>query len=450
MNCPISHLCLLTALVSVGCTSPVDAAAAAAVAAENTTAAASPATGGAPSTTDWDPPATGGAPSATGGAPSAIGAPSAPAAAEPTTGGAKTTDSATAKAKLAEVQARIAVLTERLRADLKERDALHARLRDAELGITAKRRRLENLRGALVVAERRRAELRADETRERTAQAAERAALALQARAAYMQGPQPELKVLLHQSDPAAAGRMSIYYGYFARARAQEIAAMDARVGRIADLAAQLKRSTDDLLALESDAGQEMSDLKRAREERAAALAAVTREVRSGSQELAQLKREEQAEEALIADLNRVLQDFPVAAQQSFAALHGKLPWPVQGRLTARYQEVRANVASGLRWNGVLIETTRGAKVRAAYFGRVVYADWLPGLGLLLIIGHRGNYLTLYGHAEVLYKSVGDWVAPGDVIAAMADAAGPAPQLYFEIRDGRTPKDPKIWLKPVP
>ena len=69
-----------------------------------------------------------------------------------------------------------------------------------------------------------------------------------------------------------------------------------------------------------------------------------------------------------------------------------------------------------------MIETARGAKVRAPYFGRVVYADWLQGLGLLLIIGTAGNYMTLYGHAEVLYKSVGDWVAPGDVIAALSDA----------------------------
>jgi septal ring factor EnvC (AmiA/AmiB activator) len=102
-----------------------------------------------------------------------------------------------------------------------------------------------------------------------------------------------------------------------------------------------------------------------------------------------------------------------------------------------------------VRRNGVLIETSRGAKVRAPYFGRVVYADWLQGLGLLLIIGHNGNYMTLYGHAEVLYKSVGDWVAPGDVVAAVSDAAGPPPQLYFEIRDGRTPQDPKMWLRPL-
>jgi murein hydrolase activator len=96
-----------------------------------------------------------------------------------------------------------------------------------------------------------------------------------------------------------------------------------------------------------------------------------------------------------------------------------------------------------------MIEAARGAKVRAPYFGRVVYADWLQGLGLLLIIGHSGGYMTLYGHAEVLYKSVGDWVAPGDVIAALSDANA-APQLYFEIREGRKTVDPKAWLRTNP
>ena len=97
-----------------------------------------------------------------------------------------------------------------------------------------------------------------------------------------------------------------------------------------------------------------------------------------------------------------------------------------------------------------MIAAAPGAKVRAAYFGRVVYADWLQGQGLLLIIGHRGGYMTLYGHAEVLYKSVGDWVAPGDVIAALNDANGAAPQLYFEIREGRKTVDPGVWLKASP
>ena len=171
----------------------------------------------------------------------------------------------------------------------------------------------------------------------------------------------------------------------------------------------------------------------------------------SGNQQLADLKREEQAVESLVADLARVLQDFPVDPTQSFAAMRGKLPWPVQGRVTARYQEQQAS--SGVRRaleRRDSIEAERGAKVRAPFFGRVVYADWLQGLGLLLIIGHSGGYMTLYGHAEVLYKSVGDWVAPGDVIAALSDAGGTAPQLYFEIREGRKTVDPRVWLKPKP
>ena len=123
----------------------------------------------------------------------------------------------------------------------------------------------------------------------------------------------------------------------------------------------------------------------------------------------------------------------------------------MSGRVAAHFQDLRADAAQGaMRWNGVLIETGRGAKVRAPYFGRVVYADWLQGLGLLMILGHSDGYLTLYGHAEVLYKSVGDWVAPGDVIAGLTDADGAHPTLYFEIRQGRKAVDPKPWMKAPP
>ena len=362
----------------------------------------------------------------------------------------QTSDSVQAKAKLAEIRGRIAALTNRLHDELKERDALSARLREAEVGIAAMRRRLENLRSALVAAERRRGELRGEEARAHAALDTERAALATQVRTAYMIGRQERIKLLLSQSDPAAAGRMATLYGYFARARAQKIDEIRERVARVQDLADQIQQTTERLQALRSDAGHEMEDLQHAREERAAALAEVTRQVSSGNEELARLKREEQAEEALVAELARVLEDFPVDIQDSFEEMRGRLPWPVQGRMTAKYQDSRPNSASGLRWNGVLIETARGAKVRAPYFGRVVYADWLQGLGLLLIIGHKGNYMTLYGHTEVLYKSVGDWVAPGDVIAGLGETGGAAPQLYFEIREGRAPKDPKIWLKRTP
>jgi septal ring factor EnvC (AmiA/AmiB activator) len=360
------------------------------------------------------------------------------------------TDAAQAQAKLAAVRARIAALTNHLGDELKERDAFRARLRAAELLITAKRQRLDTLRAAEAAAERRRSELRGEQGRDRNALQAERTALGQQVRAAFMIGRQERLKLLLNQSNPASLGRTLTYYGYFAQQRSGKIDTIQSQVIRLEELVAEIDRQSAQLETLAEDASREMSGLEHARAERADALAALTKQVASGNQELGRLKREEQAVETLVADLARVMQDFPVDATQSFDRMRGKLPWPVQGRVTAHYQEPHANAALGMRWNGEMIEAAHGAKVRAAYFGRVVYADWLQGLGLLLIIGHSGGYMTLYGHAEVLYKSVGDWVAPGDVVAALSDAAGAAPQLYFEIREGRKTVDPQVWLKTRP
>jgi septal ring factor EnvC (AmiA/AmiB activator) len=362
----------------------------------------------------------------------------------------KPTDSAQAKAKLEAVRKRIASLTGRLGDELKQHDALSARLRETELVITDRRRRLDTLRTEELAAERRRSELRGEQQAEQSALQAQRAALAAQVRAAYMIGRQEQLKLLLNQSNPAVLGRTLAYYGYFAAERSGKIDTIRSEVLRLQQLVAEIDQQSTQLKSLENDVAGEMAGLEHARADRAAALAALTQQVVSGNRQLADLRREEQAVESLVADLARVLQDFPVDSTQSFGQMRGRLPWPVQGRVTAHYQEQQANSTSGVRWNGDMIEAAHGAKVRAPFFGRVVYADWLQGLGLLLIIGHGGGYMTLYGHAEVLYKSVGDWVAPGDVIAALSDVGGAPPQLYFEIRAGRKAVDPKAWLKGNP
>ncbi len=363
---------------------------------------------------------------------------------------AEPADSAQAKAKLAAVRARIAALTGRLGDELKHRDILGARLREAELVITAKRRQVDSLHAAQTAAERRRSDLRGEQVREQDALKSERESLAVLSRAAYMIGREETLKLLLNQNNPAGLGRTLTYYGYFAAARSSKIEVIQGHVTRLQQLVAEIDRESERLEALQSDASREMAELQRARADRADALSALTKRVASGNQQLVNLKREEAAVESLVADLARLMQDFPVDPTQSFERMRGKLPWPVLGRVTVHYQETQSRSSSGLPRNGEMIEAARGAKVRAAYFGRVVYADWLQGLGLLLIIGHGGGYMTLYGRTEVLYKSVGDWVAPGDVIAALSDAGGAAPQLYFEIRAGRKTVDPKAWLRANP
>ena len=359
-------------------------------------------------------------------------------------------DSAQAQAKLASLRTRIAELAQRLGDELKERDSLGARVRDVELVITAQRRRLDALRAAEAQSELRASELRAEQSAAERALEAQRAALGAQVRSAYMIGRQEELKLLLNQSDPASLGRTLAYHGYFARQRSGEIAAVQREALRFEALAAEFDRQSARLKALKDDASRAMSGLTQARAQRTAALAALKEQVAGGNQELLGLRREEQAVETLVAELSRAMQDFPADATMSFESMRGKLPWPVSGRVTARYQEEHSGFAPGPRWNGEMIEAASGAKIRAPYFGRIVYADWLQGLGLLLIIGHSGGYMTLYGHAEVLYKSVGDWVAPGDVIAALGEGGGAAPQLYFEIREGRKTVNPKVWLRANP
>ena len=358
-------------------------------------------------------------------------------------------DSAQAKAKLAALRARIAELTGRMGSQLAQRDSLSARVRETELVIAAKRQRVEELHAAHLAAERHRSDLRAEQDRNLNALQAERATLASQARAAYMIGRQEELKLLLNQSNPASLGRTLTYYGYFAEQRSRKIKSIQNDEARLQQLVAEIERQTQELQKLQEDATQEIAGLQHARAERSVAVAALTKKLESGNQELGSLKREEQAVESLVVDLTRMMQDFPTDPSQSFDHMRGKLPWPVSGRVSARYQAPREN-SGGVRWNGVMIETERGAKVRAPFFGRVVYADWLQGLGLLMIVGHSGGYMTLYGHAEVLYKSVGDKVAPGDVIAGLSDTEGAKPQLYFEIREGRKTVDPKLWLKTTP
>jgi septal ring factor EnvC (AmiA/AmiB activator) len=358
---------------------------------------------------------------------------------------ASSADSAHAKAKLAAVRARIAALTNRLGDELKQRDAESSRLRQAELQVTAKRQNLDTIRAAEAAARDHRAKLGSEEERDRRELDSERAFLAAQVRAAYEIGEQQDFKLLLSQSNPATFGRTLVYYAYFAKERSAKIEEIQRNVQRVAQLVGDIEQETAKLEELEGDAAREMSGLEAARTERADAVAVLTKRVASGSQELADLKREEQAVESLMAELARVLQDYPVDSKESFAAMRGKLPWPIAGRVVRRYQE-----GSGPRLPGETLEGARGAKVRAPYFGRVVYADWLQGLGLLLIIAHSGGYMTLYGHVEVLYKAVGDTVAPGDVIAGLSDTAAAAPQLYFEIREGRKTVDPRLWLRPGP
>jgi septal ring factor EnvC (AmiA/AmiB activator) len=354
-------------------------------------------------------------------------------------------DARKTEAELKALKAEIDKVSSQVKSDRAARDRLARELRTAEMSVSEVRKSLDGLREERAEHARKRAAL-AEEKRKRQAElASERESLAGQLRAAYLIGSEEPLKLLLNQKDPARVGRMFAYYSYFGRARAEQVDRINSTLARIDEVDGELAASDERLAALEAERQAELGKLDNARTQRGKVLASLQAEARERAQNLERMKREQGALEKLLRELKRAIERFPPDTTTAFGRLRGKLAWPVQGRLVARFGETRAG---GVKWDGVVVAAERGAPVRAVHQGRVVYADWLPGLGLLTIVDHGDGYLSLYGHNDRLYKAVGERVSAGEPLAAAGDSGGRArPELYFEIRKGGKPVDPRPWFK---
>jgi septal ring factor EnvC (AmiA/AmiB activator) len=359
-------------------------------------------------------------------------------------------DAKKAESELQAVKSEIDRISKQVSGEQVERDRLTQELRTAELSVGKAREGLEGVRHERAERGARRATLAAEKRDAQATIAKGRVALAGQLRAAYLIGHEEPLKLLLNQKDPARAGRMFAYYGYFGRARAEEIHSIEANVTRLDELDTQLMTEDAKLAELEKQQRAQLSEVEHARSQRTVVLANLEAESHTRAQNLEKLRSQQSGLEKLLRQLREAMEKYraalgPVDSNDAFAHLRGKLAWPVSGHVVARFGETRAG---GVKWDGVLVATERGAPVKAVYQGRIIYADWLPGLGLLTIVDHGDGYMSLYGHNERLYKAVGERVAAGDAIASAGDSGGSnRPELYFEIRKGGKPVDPRPWFK---
>ena len=355
------------------------------------------------------------------------------------------TDARKAEAELQAVKSEIERITRQVSAEQVERDRLTQELRTSELSVGKLRDSLGEVRRERAERAARRAALAAEQRVREAEVQHNRAALAGQLRAAYLIGRQEPLKLLLNQKDPALVGRMFAYYSYFGRARAGQIKLIEDDMQRIAELDGELAAEDQQLAELEKQQRAQLHALEQARTQRTHVLASLEAQSHTRAQNLERLRSQQAGLEQLLRELRTAMERFPLEGNDAFARLRGKLAWPVTGRLVARFGDARAG---GVRWDGVLVATERGAPVKAVCQGRVIYADWLPGLGLLTIVDHGDGYLSLYGHNERLYKAAGEPVAAGEPIAAAGDSGGSSrPELYFEIRKGGKPVDPRPWFR---
>ncbi|TBU87432.1 murein hydrolase activator EnvC family protein [Phytopseudomonas dryadis] len=303
--------------------------------------------------------------------------------------------------------------------------------------------------------------------------------IGIQARAAYQSGRQEYLKLLLNQQNPEKFSRTLTYYDYLADARMEQLSAFNETLRQLANVEQDISRQQERLQAQKSALDSRKAELAEVRKERQLALARLNKDyaardqrLKARQQDQANLGRvlktieetlarqareaEQERQRALAAAREKPRESRPAGGPLvssgavyggPFASAKGKLPWPVDGRLVARYGTPRGEDAR-TKWDGVLIGASAGSQVRAVHGGRVVFADWLRGAGLLVILDHGNGYLTLYGHNQSLLKDAGDIVKAGEPIATVGTSGGQdTPALYFAIRQQGRASDPAQWCR---
>ena len=326
-----------------------------------------------------------------------------------------------------------------------ERGVLERQLDETERALAAAAQELRAVEQRIAAQEARLEDLRARQAALQAAKTEQQALIARYLRAAWLSGRQEYLKLLLNQENLDASARTLRYYRYFTEARAARIARWNATLEQLARLQADTQDAALALRQSRDELATRRAALETGRLERLALLDQLDLVLAESGSELARLQREREEVQVLIEELNRAITGLsPDARQQPFAEVKGSLPWPVDGeplnRFGARHE------LGDLTWQGINLAAAPGSEVRAIHHGRVVYAGWFSGSGLLLIIDHGDGYMSLYAHNQALYKEVGDWVASGETVAAAGDTGGRRESgLYFEIRHEGRSQDPAQW-----
>lgn len=264
-----------------------------------------------------------------------------------------------------------------------------------------------------------------------------------QFRSAYQLGKNQPLKLLLNQESPNTLNRQLMYYRYINQARSKVInetqRALNAVTANEKQLRVHMQTLQHILTAKEKNKQQYLA----AKAYNKQIINRLNETIQNKEQRLNELSKNKQSLERVVRRLQNERRLARLTGINFHKSRH-QLPWPARGKLMTHFGQALQN--SRLTSNGVFIEAPKNSNVQAIYGGRVVFANWLKGFGLLLIIDHNNGYMSLYAHNNSLYKKVGDQVGSGDLIAKVGNSGGNSENgLYFEIRHNGKPLNPESW-----
>ncbi|WP_297790923.1 peptidoglycan DD-metalloendopeptidase family protein [uncultured Marinobacter sp.] len=348
--------------------------------------------------------------------------------------------------QIEELKEQIADIDQWLAKAEKDRSSLEQQLTGIEQDISRLTRERRELRQQAEEQQQRLAQLQQEERDLNRTLASQRESLKKQIRAAWMEGDAPAVKVLLNEIDPDRIARTMTYYEYLSRDTVQRLEVFNANLRQLRETQREAEATRARLGKLEADVAKRQEKLTNNKAQRKQTLAALDNEISERKDERKELEADRARLEKLLREVEKAIVDIPTPNESApFKSLRNKLPWPARGRVFSGFG---APYADGkLRRNGLLMNTSEDADIKAVHYGRVVFANWLRGFGLMTIVDHGDGYMTLYGHSSSLYTSPGDWVKPGEAIAAAGRTGGTEdPALYFEIRRNGKPVNPRSWL----
>ena len=349
--------------------------------------------------------------------------------------------------KLAKVQEQINKSQQKLEKQNGELGGLEKMLRESELSIGNLNQQLLHTEEDLKRSQKKLSVLHLEEKRLQRQLSEHHDILYAQIRSEYLYGGQQKLKLLLNQQEPEKIGRDLVYYDYLHRARLSEINQARKILQSINAVQVEIQQVEKAAKQAKLNLLSEKQLLEEVQKQRKSTIRSLTSNVTSEKEKLANLESNEKQLQDLIKKLRDALVDITVIDEgRGFSKSQGKLYWPVVGKPSNKFGQTRNSARNKMNWQGVFIPSNEGNNVRSIYHGRVAFAEWMRGLGLLIIVDHGGGYMSLYGHNQSLFKQVGEWVDVGEKVATVGNSGGSTkPGLYFEIRKQGSPVNPAKW-----
>ncbi len=347
------------------------------------------------------------------------------------------------QSELQAIQQQIASEQQDLHSSSQQRDKLLQLLKRDERAIGDAAKKLNQTENQLSESQATMKKLNSQEADLTKQQAAQQQVLAKQLKSAYLAGNHDYSKMLLNQQDPATVERLLTYYQYLNKARISAIDTLKQTHDELVKVQQQAKQENERLNALAIDQRAQSKQLSAEQNQRQNTLAQLQQVIDKKASGLEQLQIEE-------ASLKRVIELALKAAAENptmdgLAKSSGKLNWPTKGSIRNSFGSARSG---NVRWKGVVIDAAEGQAVKAPASGKVIYADWLKGFGLLMVIDHGQGFMSLYGYSQALLKEVGDTVKTGEEIALVGRSGGQNQAgLYFEIRHKGEAENPAKYCR---